>query len=216
MWSALRSGSFHRASSQSLFSLGNQSWKLGFSNLKLSFSSSSTTHDDTKELLSLEEVEKVLSDVRADNVTVIPVKKQLNWADFMVIATGRSTWHVKNIAQALIHKAGLCYCFYFSLFYIHLFLNHYIIIKQAKQKQKGAERLMLPTVEGQEAGKWVVVDSGKVIVHALDEKARAYYNLESLWASDASQLEPVEDLGSAFMKVRRINNSKRRPAQKSV
>lgn len=31
---------------------------------------------------------------------------------------------------------------------------------QAKQKQRGAERMMLPSVEGQEEGKWIVIDSG--------------------------------------------------------
>ncbi|KAF6150429.1 hypothetical protein GIB67_040959 [Kingdonia uniflora] len=72
----------------------------------------------------------------------------------MVIATGKLTWHVRNVAQALIHKA--------------------------KQKQKGVEMILLPSVEGHEGGKWIVIDSGKVIIHALDEKARAYYNLENL------------------------------------
>ncbi|KAE8716597.1 Protein Iojap-related [Hibiscus syriacus] len=63
-------------------------------------------------------------------------------------------WHVKNIAQALIYKV--------------------------KQKQKGAKRMVLPSVQGQETGKWIVIDSGRVIVHTLDEKARTYYNLEYL------------------------------------
>jgi len=31
---------------------------------------------------------------------------------------------------------------------------------------------------------------GKVIVHALDEKARAYYNLEGLWTRGTIQNEP--------------------------
>jgi len=30
---------------------------------------------------------------------------------------------------------------------------------------------------------------GKVIVHALDEKAREYYNLEGLWTTETSQKE---------------------------
>lgn len=34
--------------------------------------------------------------------------------------------------------------------------------------------------------------SGKVIVHALDEKARAYYNLEGLWTPGTLQNEPIE------------------------
>ncbi|KAK8957166.1 hypothetical protein KSP39_PZI001449 [Platanthera zijinensis] len=110
--------------------------------------------------LELEEVQRVLADVKADDVTVIPVGGRCDWTDHVVIATGRSTWHVKNIAQALLHKAGLRSA-------------------AAKQKQKGAERMMLPAVEGHVGGKWVVIDSGTVIVHALDEKARTYYDLES-------------------------------------
>ena len=31
---------------------------------------------------------------------------------------------------------------------------------------------------------------GKIIVHALDEKAREYYNLEGLWTTETSQKEP--------------------------
>lgn len=31
--------------------------------------------------------------------------------------------------------------------------------------------------------------TGKVIIHALDEKARAYYDLDSLWTSDPPQKE---------------------------
>ncbi|URE13693.1 hypothetical protein MUK42_21636 [Musa troglodytarum] len=115
-------------------------------------------------LLEIEEVEKILGDVRADDVRVISVRDQCDWTDHMVVATGRSTWHVRNIAQALIHKV--------------------------KQKQKGAERLVLPSVEGHEGGKWIVIDSGNVIVHALEEKARAYYNLESLWTTEMTPKGP--------------------------
>lgn len=43
-------------------------------------------------------------------------------------------------------------CDYFSFsFFFH---------EQAKQKQKGAQRMTLPSVEGQEGGKWIVIDSG--------------------------------------------------------
>uniref|UniRef100_A0A803P342 Protein Iojap-related, mitochondrial n=1 Tax=Cannabis sativa TaxID=3483 RepID=A0A803P342_CANSA len=129
-----------------------QPWKLGFSTFNHSLSSISKHMG----LLELQEVEKILSDVRADNVKVIPANKQHDWADFMVIATGRSTWHVRNIAQALIYQAG------------------------------------------------------KVIIHALDENAREYYNLEDLWTSETSEQEPM-DLENVMVKVRRINNSKRPP-----
>ncbi|XXG79608.1 hypothetical protein AAC387_Pa09g0642 [Persea americana] len=174
-------------------SLEHQPWKrLGFlSSLvqPISSSSSCPPSNENVGLLELQEVEKVLSDVKADDVRVIPVRSQCAWTDFMVVATGRSTWHVKNIAQALIHKV--------------------------KQKQKGADRLLLPSVEGQEGGNWIVIDSGPVIIHALDEKARAYYNLESLWTAEMESKGPDQDLKKIFIKTRRVNNSKKR-VQKSA
>lgn len=42
-----------------------------------------------------------------------------------------------------------------------LFFVHCVVLNgQAKQKQKGAERLVLPSVQGEEGGKWIVIDSG--------------------------------------------------------
>ncbi|KAF7813630.1 protein Iojap-related, mitochondrial [Senna tora] len=191
MWAVQRARAFLASSTTSSYSSSlSQSlkpWKLGFSGFKHVSSSSVIDGRRCEGLLDLPEIEKVLSDVRADDVKVMPVPKHCDWADFMVLATGRSTWHVKNIAQALIYKA--------------------------KQKQRGAKRMMLPSVEGQEGGKWIVVDSGKVIVHALEEKARAYYNLEGLWNSET--LEKEADLGNALVKIRRKNNSKK-PAQRSA
>ncbi|KAK2636710.1 hypothetical protein Ddye_031502 [Dipteronia dyeriana] len=180
-----------RSRSLSLAKSSQQTWnqQLGFrwiNQVSSSPLSTWTGGSDDEGLLNLQEVEKVLSDVKADNVTVIPVGEQCDWTDFMVIATGRSTWHVKNIARALAYKA------------------------KQKQKDIGAQRLMLPSVQGQETGKWVVIDSGKVIVHALDEKARDYYKLENIWSSGMSYPEPVQDLEKAFVKVRRKNNSKKR------
>ncbi|KAI3933487.1 hypothetical protein MKX01_022066 [Papaver californicum] len=186
MLSALRSRVFQSSSSSSS---GIQPWKSGFS--RLISSSPSSSYDENSGYLELQEVEKILTDVKADNIKVIPVKDQCDWTDFMVIATGRSTWHVRNIAEALIYKV--------------------------KQKQKGFERLLLPSVQGQEGGKWIVIDSGKVIVHALDEKAREYYDLEGLYTKEAlARRVSDQDLAGAFVKVRPINNSKKKPVQKTA
>lgn len=73
--------------------------------LRSAFCSSSSSSFGQKGFLDLEEVEKILSDVKADDVRVIPVGDQCEWTDYMVVATGRSAWHVRNIAQALIYKA---------------------------------------------------------------------------------------------------------------
>ncbi|KAK2966573.1 hypothetical protein RJ640_030782 [Escallonia rubra] len=270
MWAALRHRTLYPSSSSSAV----QQWKLGFSVLNRALYStladSSNSSTDTKQgLLQLEEVEKILSDVKADNVKVIPMQNRCEFADYMVIATGRSAWHVRNIAQALIYKAGwlMGFCLLHSG-------------EQVKQKQQGAKRMLLPSVEGQEGGNWIVIDSefcpfdalsdnltaqpGKLeaaiqmffylcdheragpsyvtirgsgslnaflpagkfnwfiviqicplIIHALDEKVRAYYNLEKLWNTETSNNEGSRDLEKAFVKVRRKNNSKK-PAKKSA
>lgn len=62
-------------------------------------------------LLDLPEVEKILTDVKAGDVRVIPVGGLCDWTDFMVIASGRSTWHVRNIAQALLYKVNPLFFF---------------------------------------------------------------------------------------------------------
>ncbi|KAF3627676.1 Protein Iojap-related, mitochondrial [Capsicum annuum] len=287
MWSVVRSRSFS-------CSAATQQWKLRFSMLNRSLSSSSSEGIREGELLQLDEVETILRDVKADNVKVIPIPKHCHFADFMVVATGRSAWHVRNIAQALIYKAGsskwggmfaekektskaegrgitvlaillhctshvsasdamleartglhcrekgkermplsnfLCFNLkgrkasdassFFSNLCIFLVIsngywnpgfddcsqekvpitvifsfknnyNSHLKVEQqstkneVKQKQKGSKRMLLPSVEGQEGGNWIVIDSGKLVIHAFDEKVRAYYNLEKLWSKDAS------------------------------
>lgn len=73
----------------------------------ISTSTASNDKQSNKWLLNLEEVKKILDDVHADDVKVIPVPKHYDFADYMVVATGRSEWHVRNIAQALIYRVGL-------------------------------------------------------------------------------------------------------------
>lgn len=40
--------------------------------------------------------------------------------------------------------------------------------KQVKEKQRGAKRMLLPSVQGQEGGKWIAVDSGMFLSYSCN------------------------------------------------
>ncbi len=59
-------------------------------------------------------------------------------------------------------------------------------IKDAMHQNDG----MIKRVEGYDAGRWVLVDCGDIVVHVFHREERGYYNLERLW-SDAPRMERV-------------------------
>jgi ribosome-associated protein len=53
-----------------------------------------------------------------------------------------------------------------------------------KAREAGVEVL---STEGQEAGDWVLVDLGDVVVHVMQPASRSYYALEELWGDKGPQ-----------------------------
>ncbi len=49
---------------------------------------------------------------------------------------------------------------------------------QDKVREAGGEVI---SVEGEDAGEWVLVDLGDIVVHVMQPAVRSYYNLEELW-----------------------------------
>ena len=47
-----------------------------------------------------------------------------------------------------------------------------------KVREAGIEIL---STEGEDAGEWILVDLGDVVVHIMQPAIRSYYNLEELW-----------------------------------
>lgn len=52
----------------------------------------------------------------------------------------------------------------------------------AKTKQAGVRPL---GIEGEEAGEWVLVDLGDIVVHVMQAEVRKLYRLEGIWGLDA-------------------------------
>ena len=90
-------------------------------------------------------------DRKAADIVLIRVEEISSIADWFVIATGFSDVQVRAIARSVEDRIEL----------------------------EGG-RLPLRK-EGQTEGRWVLLDYGEVIVHALTPEERSYYDLESFW-----------------------------------
>ena len=94
-----------------------------------------------------------LEDSKAEDIVTINIAGKSALGDFMVVASGRSSRHVSAICDHLI--------------------------SDLKDEGYGAGA----RVEGQEAGDWVLIDTGDIIIHVFRPEIRAFYNLEKMWAA---------------------------------
>ncbi len=90
-------------------------------------------------------------DKKAVNVQIFDVVGRVDYADFLVLMSGRSSTHVLAIADS---------------------------IEEAMLK---ATRRKPTAVEGRQGGNWVVLDFGDLVAHVFQEEARSFYDLDSLW-----------------------------------
>ncbi|PHX87229.1 MAG: ribosome silencing factor [Synechococcus sp. Baikal-G1] len=90
-------------------------------------------------------------DRKAVDILLIRVDEVSSLADWFVIATGLSDVQVRAIARSVEDRLEV-----------------------------EAGRMPLRK-EGQSEGRWVLLDYGEVIVHALTPAERSYYDLEAFW-----------------------------------
>jgi ribosome-associated protein len=90
-------------------------------------------------------------DKKALGIEILDVSGKVDYADFLVVMTGRSDRHVHAIATGL---------------------------QEEVRKQRKVSPL---SMEGLTAATWVLIDFGDVVVHVFQEEARRVYDIEGLW-----------------------------------
>jgi len=94
-------------------------------------------------------------DKKAVNVEIIDVLGKVDYADYLVVMSGRSDRQVAALARGIEED----------------------VEEKTKTKCLG--------VEGASQGRWVLMDFGDVVVHIFHEDVRGYYDIESLWMDAA-------------------------------
>ena len=92
-----------------------------------------------------------LEDLKALDIRIVDVRGQTSVTDFLVIASGTSSRHVKSLAD---HVA---------------------------QEMKVKHGVGALGSEGADAAEWVLVDFDSVVLHVMQPPIREFYDLERLW-----------------------------------
>jgi ribosome-associated protein len=90
-------------------------------------------------------------DKKAVGLEVLDVAGSVDYADFLVLMSGRSDRQVAALAEG---------------------------IEEALRLLHGRRPL---NVEGKQNGHWVLMDFGDVVVHVFQEEVRSMYDIEGLW-----------------------------------
>ncbi len=90
-------------------------------------------------------------DKKALAIEILDVTGKVDYADFLVVMTGRSDRHVHSIATG---------------------------IEEALARKNKVKPL---SVEGLSTATWVLIDFGDVVVHVFQEDSRKLYDIEGLW-----------------------------------
>lgn len=88
---------------------------------------------------------------KAQQIEIIDVRGKVDYADFVVVMSGRSERQVSAIAKGIVESV---------------------------KKDHGVS---CQSIEGVQQGQWVLIDFCDVIVHVFHRDMRGYYDLEALW-----------------------------------
>ena len=102
---------------------------------------------------SVLKIARLLEDHRGEDIRALYVGEMSSWTDYFVIATVRSSAHLRGLLRSLEE--------YFSE-------NSIVSLTPRKTSR---------TDEG-----WVLIDCGSFVIHLMDRQHRDFYELEKLWS----------------------------------
>jgi nicotinate-nucleotide adenylyltransferase len=102
-------------------------------------------------------IAREIHDNKGEDITILDVRGISAFADFFIIAHGRSSRHVQGIAGKI-------------------------------KKALSREKIKCRAIEGEDDGKWILMDYEDCVVHIFYEPVREFYDLEGLW-HEAPRLE---------------------------
>ncbi|KAI9151000.1 hypothetical protein H9P43_009615 [Blastocladiella emersonii ATCC 22665] len=105
------------------------------------------------------------------SVTVLDVRGRSDVADAMVVASARSTAHMRAVTEDL---------------YRHL---KSAAAASAPTPADAQQAIAAIHVDGLDTDDWVVVDLGRVFVHIFTPEGRATYDLDRLWTQSPAETE---------------------------
>ena len=106
---------------------------------------------------------RTISELKIEEIKVIDVRGRTSYCDLLVLCTASSERQLRAAASQLI----------------------------SSHKHSGRGRPL--GVEGQDSGRWALIDMGDVLVHVFYAQWRGYYDLDGLWM-DADRVT-MDELG---------------------
>ena len=112
----------------------------------------------------VEKIAKILYEKKANDIVALDVSELTVITECMVIASGRSTIQVRTLSEE---------------------------VEERLTDEMGIDPIRK---EGQQDGRWVVLDYGSVLVHIFHTQEREFYRLDKLWEADQNRIAlPFED-----------------------
>lgn len=111
-----------------------------------------TDHGDTSDTRELALAAAAIAyDKKAEDILLLDMRGLVDYTDFLVICTGRTSRQTKAIAEELRHRL---------------------------KKDLGVTPRR---VEGEKEGEWILLDALDIVVHVFTPEAREFYRLDRLW-----------------------------------